>query len=822
MGFILLILACILTWWGINAVQQQFRHTTNTHITALENTIVDSISLSISNTLTRLQTKVAATASDTDLATVFRVPSGAYLAGKQNIIRQQYPEAMAVCLLPKELDAPDPTGCVPINFATLALIRQAKSSPEMTPVAINNLGRARGIVLTHQILDQNNTIQGVLLVAFEAKIITSLLPDISDKTGYLALHQGIGWEKLALTFRGDTTLSDGDATYVQEIPNSLWEIKFWSANQVERGTWLWLWVLLGFVIVWLWREGWIRTLLRLESEVLSQQLGDMQQGELRREYDIFSPSMSRVSTDITALATLMRRSETGQQASMPPPDLDLPSITEILPKQDTPLPAAKENNDLEHEHIEFISSPKETAKSNLEITSTIFREYDIRGVVDDTLTVAVMTEIGAAIGRYLRTKSQTTISVGRDGRLSSPALAEALIAGVLMSGIDVVDAGEVPTPVLYYTALAESAGCGLMVTGSHNPSTYNGLKMIVEGETLSGKDILQWMQTEEEAREVAAAGTCTQSEMVTSYLHSLIAVLDVSRSLRVAVDAGNGVAGPMVVSLLETLGCDVIPLFCDVDGRFPNHHPNPSDPDNLLDLIAAVKTHKADIGLAFDGDGDRLGVVDELGNIIWADKQLALYAQEVLAQHPNKNIIYDVKSSPYLATAIRDAGGEPIMVASGYTHIRRAMIRHNAPLGGELSGHIFFREDWNGFDDALYTAGRLLMILAATDLPASSLFSALPSPAMSTAELVVPMAEGEPEAVMQQFVAQAEFLDADISTIDGLRAEFVDGWGLVRASHTSPSLVMRFEADNAVAMSRITALFKQKLRAISPTLQLPI
>jgi phosphomannomutase/phosphoglucomutase len=457
---------------------------------------------------------------------------------------------------------------------------------------------------------------------------------------------------------------------------------------------------------------------------------------------------------------------------------------------------------------------------------TIFRAYDIRGIVGETLTVAAMALLGQALGSRLLDLQgeQTQFVVARDGRLSSGDLSHALVEGVLASGCDVLDIGEVPTPILYYATEKTASKSGLMITGSHNPAAYNGLKIVIAGDALAGADL------QDLAKQISigifrqGAGHYAETDFVSDYLAEVRQNIHLKQGLRIVVDAGNGVVGPVIVPLLTKLGCDIIPLYCEVDGHFPHHHPNTSEPDNLQDLIERVQHEKADLGLAFDGDGDRLGLVDEAGNIIWPDRQLALYAQAVLAQQPGETIVYDVKSSSYLKQVIEGAGGKALMVASGYPLIKQAMQVHSAPLGGEMSGHIFFNDRWYGFDDALYTACRLLEIVSASigEMKVSTLFSLLPSAVESTAELMVPTQEGASEAIMEKFVSQAKFEGATLFTVDGLRVECPDAWGLVRASHTSPCLVLRFEADNKQAMQRIQQQFKTQLLAIAPQLDLPI
>ena len=458
------------------------------------------------------------------------------------------------------------------------------------------------------------------------------------------------------------------------------------------------------------------------------------------------------------------------------------------------------------------------------LEASIFKAYDIRGIVGETLTLSGMNLLGQALGSLCIERGIAEFVVGRDERLSSESLSEALIEGVLASGCDVLDIGEVPTPLLYFAAEKSPSKSGLMITGSHNPAEYNGLKMVLSGEALSSQAIQNLSVQIKQNNFKQGEGRYAQGDFRAGYIKEISQGIKFSRQVRVVVDAGNGVAGPMIVPLLESLGCEVIPLYCEVDGHFPHHHPNPSEPENMQDLIAQVLYQQADLGLAFDGDGDRLGVVDERGEIIWPDRQLALYAQKVLALEAGAVIVYDVKSSSYLKQIIESSGGIPEMTASGYPRIKQAMKAHASPLGGEMSGHIFFNDRWYGFDDALYTACRLLEIVTDTadNVKVSTIFSALPAATESTPELMVPMVENAPMILMKAFTERASFEGAKVFTLDGVRVEYPDGWGLVRASHTTPCLVLRFEADNKAALQRIQQQFKTQLLAIEATLNLPI
>ena len=451
--------------------------------------------------------------------------------------------------------------------------------------------------------------------------------------------------------------------------------------------------------------------------------------------------------------------------------------------------------------------------------SSIFRAYDIRGIVGKTLTADVAHKIGLSIGTEASERGEQTVIVGRDGRNSSPELAGALIQGLRESGRDVMDIGMVPTPVLYFATHLLEANSGVMVTGSHNGPEYNGVKVVIAGKTLF-QDALQAIYRRIVDGEFAdGRGGLQSANIVADYIKRItegIPAAPDAVALKIIVDCGNGVAGAVAPQLFRALGHDVMEMYCEVDGDFPNHHPDPSQPENLQSLIERVKEQQADIGLAFDGDGDRLGVVDSAGNIIWPDRQLMLLAKDVLSRNNGANIIYDVKCSRYLKTIIEANGGVPLMWKTGHSLIKNKMAELNAPLAGELSGHIFFKERWYGFDDAIYAAARLLEIITNTKAKSEEIFAEMPG-GVSTPELRVKLPEEAHETFMQRLKDNVNFPDAQVIDTDGVRIEFQDGWGLIRPSNTSPYLTLRFEADNQGALERIQGEFRRLLQTVAAT-----
>lgn len=450
----------------------------------------------------------------------------------------------------------------------------------------------------------------------------------------------------------------------------------------------------------------------------------------------------------------------------------------------------------------------------------IFKAYDIRGIVETVLTPEVVERIGHAIGSEARTRQLTAIAVGRDGRLSGPELIQALTNGIRKSGIDVIDVGMVATPVLYYAAHELCNYSGVMVTGSHNPPEYNGLKIVLGGETLAAEAIQSLRQRIEQNNLQHGEGNYRQHDIIPAYLQRIVGDVRLNRPIKIVVDSGNGVTGILAPELYRQLGCEVIELFCEVDGTFPNHHPDPSVPKNLQDVIRALATTDAEIGFAFDGDGDRLGVVTKDGSIIFPDRQLMLFAADVLSRNPGAQVIYDVKCTRTLAPWITQHGGKPVMWKTGHSFIKAKLKETGALLAGEMSGHIFFRERWYGFDDGLYAGARLLELLSKqADLNAA--LHALPD-TINTPELQIRLQEGENHTLITQLQQAADFPEADqVITIDGLRVEYKDGFGLIRASNTTPVAVLRFEADNQDALERIQQDFRRIILQTKPDANLP-
>lgn len=458
----------------------------------------------------------------------------------------------------------------------------------------------------------------------------------------------------------------------------------------------------------------------------------------------------------------------------------------------------------------------------MQIDSSIFKAYDIRGVVDKTLTTEAARAIGQALGALALEKNVGTLCVGRDGRLSGPKLSEALIAGITDMGINVKSIGMTPTPVLYFATFMTQTGSGVAVTGSHNPPEYNGLKMMMAKDTLFGEGIQALRARIEAGIEVAQQkGRVEEIDVITPYLDKVTEDVKLARPMKVAIDCGNGVTGPVAMELFKRLGCEITPLFTEIDGHFPNHHPDPSKPANLAALIETVKTTDVELGLAFDGDGDRLGVVTKSGQIIFPDRQMMLFAADILQHTPGAPIIYDVKCTRRLVPWIKEHGGIPTICRTGHSLVKAKLKETQAPFAGEMSGHLFFNDKrWPGFDDGLYAGARMLEILSRVENP-SAVLEALPS-AVNTPELHIEMAEGENKRFVEKLQKELHFDDAsDVITIDGIRVEWEDGFALARSSNTTPVVVLRLEGDTEASLERIKKRFGEAIKTVDPNVVLP-
>ena len=645
----------------------------------------------------------------------------------------------------------------------------------------------------------------------------------SQTDGYVELQQLAGAAPLVLGGHGAGQYRQGAEHSQRKVDGSRWRVAYWAPDQWQAsgavllataGVATGAAVLLLVGLVWFVFHR-LNLALRTDQATLLTIVKDMRDGRVSSAYSHTLVEMSDTIELITRTAS----------AGIPR-QLSVATAATAAGGQAEDTASATADREVVDEveaDLLFDNKALDVSKVDVEenqLDAGIFRAYDIRGIVGDTLTAELAYEIGRAIGSEAYYRGEQAVLVGYDGRLSSPELADALIRGLKATGRDVKNLGQVPTPLVYFATQYLDVNSGVMVTGSHNPAEYNGFKIVLGGETLAGEAIEGLRLRIESGDMLTGEGSVEEVAVLPDYIERIKSDVQLIRPIKVVVDCGNGVAGEAAPKLLRALGCEVIELFCDIDDNFPNHHPDPGKTENLAALIKAVKEQGAELGIAFDGDGDRLVMVTSKGEIIWPDRLLMLLAIDVLSRNPGAQIIYDVKCSRHVANIIAEYGGEALMWASGHSLIKAKMKETGALLAGGMSGHIYFKERWFGFDDGLYSAARLLEILANDPRTSSEIFLALPD-SMNTPELNVPMVEGQPAVFMEKLLNGAHFESARVATVDGLRVEFDDGWGLVRASNTMPCLVLRFEADDELAMSRIQDEIRRVMLQADPDLSLP-
>ncbi len=794
-------------------------------------------------------------ARDPAIARMLMAGDEAALRKRGAMLTTLFPAAINVQLLPPGIDQVNPDATPPLSYAALAQMREAedREQPPLAEVHLFNTHN-RHINIVRRVTDPfGDAVVGLVMLSLSGEVLAGILGSEHPLNGYVELQQtGAKGAPATISRNGDVEFRDGEPVAINPVKGSLWQVAYWpTESSAAFLTRISLWVIVAFLVMAAVMAAITLMLFRRLSGALNQDqinlvnlAKDVRDGQLRPEYPCGLNEMQETMEFITRIIGISKAQDEQKHYERHQPEAAA-AVNEVEVEDEVEVEVEEEFEEaaaagtgqhigllemspdyevlrgdsmiVEEGPLEFTSEDETEAS----IDASIFRAYDIRGVVNQTLTPSAVKQIGRAIGSEAIQRGRNTVVVGRDGRLSGPALSQALIAGLTATGCDVLDIGVVPTPVLYFAAnYLDAHQTGVIVTGSHNPPDYNGLKIMIDGETLSGNSIQHLRERIEAGNFISGEGKVDVMDIIPDYIARIGSDVKLERPLRVVIDCGNGVAGAVAPQLLKAIGCEVTELFCEVDGNFPNHHPDPSKPENLEDLIETVKRTQADVGLAFDGDGDRLGVVTTEGNIVWPDRVLMLFAEDVLDRNPGGQIIYDVKCSRFLDGIIRQHGGEPLMWKTGHSFIKAKIKETGALLAGEMSGHIFFKERWYGFDDGLYASARLLEILGKDERPATEVFADLPD-SLNTPELNITMQEGEPPGFIERLLASAHFEGAQVTTIDGLRAEFEDGWGLVRASNTTPVLVLRFEADNQAALTRIMEEFRRVLLQVEPGLSLP-
>ena len=721
------------------------------------------------------------------------------------------------------------TRAAPMNFAGLDMLRRAESGqqPAVEAYRVGQRWLAYSAVTLR--VSDSQPAQGTLLLAVDLQRLLAALPPLPAEYGQVQLlQQFANTAPQVLLQRGE---AGAGSAQTFSTGNPQWILSFTPGPGLAQGgippLMLGLAALLalgGALIGLILVQGALQGRVNSDARQLGQMLKELSAGKSVKAFSLSVPALDALAQ---SLARLPRRSSEGSNTPLKgtaaaPAAQPAAKPAELVDPlfQDTDIL----DIDILDEDQDLLGLEQSPAMSNSQsapkLPDDIFRAYDIRGVVGDTLTAEYAYWIGRAIGSQSLAQGEPKVIVGRDGRLSGPELLQQLVQGLLDCGCEVTDIGMVPTPVVYFAANVLEGRSAVMLTGSHNPPDYNGFKIIIAGDTLANEQILA-LKTRLDNNDLATGvGSVQQVDVLQRYFKTIRDDIALAKPLRVVVDCGNGAAGVIAPQLIEALGCSVIPLFCEVDGTFPNHHPDPGKPENLVDLIARVKAENADLGLAFDGDGDRVGVVTNTGTIVYPDRLLMLFAKDVVSRNPGADIIFDVKCTRRLTPLISGYGGRPVMWKTGHSLIKKKMKETGALLAGEMSGHIFFKERWYGFDDGIYSAARLLEILSLEKRNAEQVFSAFPSD-ISTPEINIKVTEQTKFGMIERLQREGQWGEANITSIDGVRVDYPKGWGLIRASNTTPVLVLRFEADTQEELERIQDVFRAQLLKVAPDLQLP-
>lgn len=778
-------------------------------INAQSQSFADSQVSLVNQALSQLQLRLSNIALSAELLAALDIDDQLIIERYKQELSRAFPEATSSKLIKL-----GPLGIGSLNKDSrglrsnieLDLLRYASNGEHAEPEAYNIDGQWFFSLAAPIKSDLKNYASGALLVTLDERYLQTLLSQLDNTLGQTALIQQFRNKQHIITKAGASGVDSYTVTVDASV--SHWQVHFSpSAELVARSAQdaTIIWVLLAAVVVAILLAAFLsNSALKAELAANLATLSSLKKNN-RSEFTL--PGFETADSTVRDLLNAAEEQAAAAQAS-----------AEKSPAFVDPTMDIIENGPLSLDELEEADPPESGFSLSSELPENIFRAYDIRGLADSELTDDVVYSIGMAIGSEALDQGQQSVVVSADGRHSSPRIRDAMIAGLRASGRDVLDIGTMPTPLMYFATHQLNTQSGVMITGSHNPSEYNGIKIVIGGRALSGAAILALKERVLNNQLASGAGHYQTEIMDKVYIDYIINDVAIAQPLKLVLDAGNGVAGAIAPTLFEELGCEVIPLYCEVDGDFPNHHPDPTVEANLEDLKRTVLEHEADLGIAFDGDGDRVGIVTATGKSVPADRLLMLLAQDVVSRNPGADILFDVKCSRNLNNLISNYGGRPIMWKTGHSFMKEKMAETGALLGGEFSGHIFFKERWFGFDDGMYAAARLVEILSTTDPDMDMQLLAFPE-SISSPELKVETSEAQKFAIIEKLVSTADFGDGKLSTLDGLRVDFPDGWGLVRASNTTPMLILRFEADTEEAMQRIQTQFKDQLTTVDSRLQ---
>jgi phosphomannomutase/phosphoglucomutase len=788
----------------------QFIATSN-HREALINAKADSLQQQIDSRLGQIRVQVSGLATSQRLADLVSGNDSLLISTEEVALQAMIQNSIRVRIFPLGGAEVDRDTTPAFSFTSLDLVNRAETGV-VNFEAINSNGQWLISVAAPIRIPSNDQIQGTLFVYLDSKVLTGNIE--SNVDGVLTLQQTAGSATKDIIVIG-TGAADDFTPVERAASNPIWTLSYAPSTHLSESS-------VGSLVIFLFPPiiflilalagvfiGITRIVKTIKTDLshLDHQIASVASGH-------YEPSVKYKLEGFTEVDVSLARLGKKETARTPVPKLDIQSIT--------PDKGMDEMVDIEMLDEDTFDdamgqTEAETEDANLEQFASIFRAYDIRGIINETLTTNIIHKIGLAIGTEAGELGQQSVLVGADGRVSSPDVMETLIAGLLESGRDVISIGAVPTPILYFATHNSDTQSGVMVTGSHNSPSYNGFKIVLDGRTLVEEDIQQLYQRILQNDFSNGKGELTEIDITDDYMDAITDDVVIAQPLKVVVDCGNGIAGDIAPDLISNLGCDVIPLYCEVDGTFPNHPPDPTVPANLEDLILTVKSQEADIGIALDGDGDRLVAVTADGEIVWPDRLLMLFAKDIVSRNPGSDVVYDVKCTRHLNSVISSFGGRPIISRSGHSYVKAKMEATGAILGGEMSGHICFSERWFGFDDGLYSAARLLEIVGSQMDGLGQMMEEFPS-SLTTPEIQIEVDDDSKFTIMAQLNNMATFEDATITTIDGIRADYADGWGLVRASNTNPVLTLRFEADDNAAMERIKNVFRTQLQTVQADL----
>jgi len=789
------------------------------HQQALIESISGQYEAYVNNVLDQHNALMTQIASSLDVIEQITEGNPELLAQAEERIASQIPEGLSVHVFPIRTAKQQIDTNPPLSHSGLDMIRRAEQGQNLPIEAHQHNGEAY-LQSVKAVRNNSGRLIGTIAIAQPLAYLSNQLGGIDGSKGNMLIQQQFegGPIQTLVTYGA----KNGNNIVRLRSNNPNWTLTFQPADELVLSSILstdFFWIIFAALAVacclpiFLAAQK-LQQTLRHDANSFAKQIQNLLSGQASAgsefQFAIFS-----------TLAKTVNRMRMGKSAPLPnampsgsilDPQLSKPTMAEEQDNFDVPM--MDSDNDL------LGMSNTSSAPARINVDESIFRAYDIRGIVGQTLTNETATQIGMSIGSEAYDRGEQTIIVGRDGRLSSPEMSQALIRGLTASGRDVIDIGVVPTPVCYFACEQLNVGSCVMITGSHNPASHNGFKIVMGGNALMDDEIKGLYHRIENQNFLAGSGKTATQDVSGAYLTRISEDVKAKRPLKVVIDCGNGVAGNIAPQLVKGIGCHVLPLFCDVDGNFPNHHPDPSDPKNLQELARTVVETRADLGIAFDGDGDRLGIVTNSGKIIYADRILMLLAKQVVQAKPGATVLFDVKSSRRLKNLIIGYGGKPIMWKTGHSFIKRKMKETGAELAGEMSGHIFYQDRWYGFDDAMYASARLIEIIANQNETIDTLISELPQD-LATPELTIGSTDERKFRVIEALQRNGQYAGGQVTDIDGVRVDFQDGWGLVRASNTSPKLVCRFEADNEESLRKIQNLFKQQLLAVDSQLQIP-